>query len=132
MLDQNHETNSSWEGPVSDSQAVTISDFLLTHQEAEIYLSQMVPTQHTEAPNKAHPPMLMSNHKGTMMIQLTLGAHFGKSISPPRMLSIEYPRNLGGYMQSGEEAYDAYWSAWINEVADADELDRIAIYHHLM
>ena len=28
--------------------------------------------------------------------------------------------------------YDEYWRAWTNEIADADELDRIAIYHHLM
>ena len=48
------------------------------------------------------------------------------------MLSIEYPRSMGGYVQSGEKAYDEYWRAWINEIADADELDRIAIYHHLM
>ena len=33
-------SSSSWEGPISDSQAVPISDYLLTDQEAEIYLSE--------------------------------------------------------------------------------------------
>ena len=114
---------------------MTISDFLLTEQAAEIYLPEQGASANEAlylgsqqgSPNNANEQPQESSDDPA-----DIGGPSWEIDVPPRMLSIEYPRNMGGYVQPGDEAYDAYWSAWINELADADELDRIAIHHHLM
>ena len=52
--------------------------------------------------------------------------------TPFRMLSIKYPRNIGGYRQTCPEVYEEYWQAWLDKIADKDEIKRIPIYKHLI
>ena len=85
----NSSSSSSWETPLTDSQAVGISDFLLTEQETKEFLSE-------ESDNDIDngPAWEQSDFKN--------------------MKSYEYPYNLQPY---GPEAYGAFWEQWLEELA---------------
>ena len=107
-------SSSSWEGPITDSQAVVVSDYLLTEQEAAQYHSE----DGEEEPD--------INQRGEQAYEEAQDLGTGPSWEmeiPPRMKSIEYPRNMGAYARSGEDAYEAYWKAWLEEVIEPPTSD---------
>ena len=79
----------SWEGPISDTQAVALSDHLLTVQEEAAFFSDEEEQQ---------------------------GPDIGPSWETAWFYGFEsdqYPANLRSY---GPEAYEAYWETWLEEV----------------
>ena len=83
----NSSSSSSWEKPLTDSQAVELSDMLLTEQETKEFLSD-------ESDIDTGPAWEQSDFKD--------------------MKSYEYPYDLQPY---GPEAYGAFWEQWLDELA---------------
>ena len=81
-------SSSSWEAPLSDSQAVNISDFLLNEQETREFLAQDEESDTIEGPAWEHNDFIDKK-------------------------SYEYPYNLQPY---GPEAYGAFWEQWLEEL----------------
>ena len=81
-------SSSSWEGPITESQAVAVSDHLLTEQEAAIY--------HSEDGDEESDISFQNEgvHRSGQDQDLGEGPSWEIGI-PPRMRSIEYPRNMG-------------------------------------
>ena len=85
----NSSSSSSWEKPLMDSQAVAISDMLLTTQEAKEFLSDGSDIENDIGPAWEHNDFT-------------------------NMKSYEYPYDLQPY---GSEAYGAFWEQWLKELA---------------
>ena len=81
-------SSSSWEAPLSDSQAVSISDFPLNEQETKEFLAQ-----DEESDNMEGPAWEQNDFQDKK--------------------SYEYPQNLQPY---GPEAYGAFWEQWLEEL----------------
>ena len=117
-------SSSSWEGPITDSQAVAVSDYLLTEQETAQYYSE-----DGEAETDVHKEEQIydeNNKKSEPTYEDVQDLGSGPSWEieiPPPMRSIEYPRNMEGYTISGENAYDAYFKACLDEVMEPPPSD---------
>ena len=81
-------SSSSWERPLTDSQAVELSDYLLTEQEAQACNCEESEEEAEYGPTWEH--MCFQDNA-----------------------TYEYPDNLLPY---GPEAYGAYWERWLAEV----------------
>ena len=82
-------SSSSWEGPISDTQAVAVSDYLLNEQEtAQDFSEEDEPGRPELGP--------------AWEVAWYHGLH-----------SHQYPRDLGGY---GDDGYESYWEAWLDEI----------------
>ena len=79
-------SSSSWERPLTDSQAVELSDILLTEQEIREFLSEE--SEAETGPAWEQPDFI-------------------------NKASYEYPHNLQPY---GPEAYGAFWEQWLDEL----------------
>ena len=79
-------SSSSWERPLTDSQAVELSDMLLTEQETREFLSDE--SEEETGPAWEQPDFI-------------------------NKASYEYPYNLQPY---GPEAYGAFWEQWLDEL----------------
>ena len=86
--------SSSWEKPFTDTQAVEMSDYLLTEREAQAFLSEDEETPGTPEQAEAGPAW---EH------MWFAGYDSGR-----------FPRNLQLY---GPEAYGAYWEKWLEELS---------------
>ena len=94
-------SSSSWERPLTDSQAIELSDYILNDQEAQAYFSDEAEDDleyFEQGPSWEH-----------MWFQ-------GRE-------SLDYPRNLRPY---GPEAYGAFWESWLEEVIAPPPAD----YYH--
>ena len=80
--------SSSWEGPISDTQAIALSDHLLTEQEEAAFFSE----EEQKRPDIG-PSWETAWYQG--------------------FESYQYPADLRLY---GPEAYAAYWETWLDEV----------------
>ena len=84
-------SSSSWEGPLTETQAVHISDYLLTDQEAQVYLSEY------EEEGQEQP------ERGPAWERIWFSEYD----------SDRFPADLSPY---GPETYGAYWEKWLAEV----------------
>ena len=82
----NSSSSSSWERPLTDTQAVELSDVLLTEQETREFLSE-------ESEEETGPAWEQADFTNKA--------------------SYEYPHNLLPY---GPEAYGAFWEQWLDEL----------------
>ena len=78
----------SWEGPITDSQAVAASDYLLTEQEANIFLAEDGQTHANQ--------VVPNNFRAEDNAEDIIGAPSWEVEVPHRPLSIEYPQKCGG------------------------------------
>ena len=91
-IQQSGAASSSWEGRISDSQAVAISDHLLNEQETAVFFSED---------------------------EEEVGPDIGPSWEAAGMLGLsshKYPSDMQGYEHNGPEAYEAFWESWLEEV----------------
>ena len=93
-------SSSSWERPLTDSQAVEVSDYLLNEQEAHEYFSDEAEEAEYYEPGPSWEHIWFHDHA-----------------------SHGYPLNLAPY---GPEAYGAYWERWLAEVIAPPPAD----YYH--
>ena len=134
-------SSSRWEAPISDTQVVNISDYLLTEQETRIFLAEEGQMQQvesaeegqaqqearTQASNQAAPHEPPEGQ--TYSEDDDSGVPSWEVELPHRLFSKEFPVNT--YGESADRC-DMYWQTWLDEVAiGADELDRIPMYKHL-
>ena len=108
-------SSGSWEGPITDSQAAAVSDYLLNEQETKQDYSE-----EEEEPSK-DPNGLYINME--IKTQVPESGPSWESL-PAQLSSHEYPRDLEGYVVSGESAYDAYWQTWLAEIIGPPPTDR--------
>ena len=87
-------SSSSWEGPLADSQAIAISDYLLNEQETTQYLGEDNEPSSTVGETSAQEPESGPSWENGWTVGFT---------------SHQYPRDLGGYSVSGETASDTFW-----------------------
>ena len=101
------------EAPISETPAVEVSDYLLTEQEAQELLDEeVVPT-----PNAGHSDGasgVADREPASNNGEEEDDAPSCERDTPLRMLSIEYPRNMGRYRQTCPEVYEEYWQAWLD------------------
>ena len=94
-------SNSSWEGPITDFQAVQVSDYMLTEQEAQAYFS----ADENENPEPDQGPAW-------------------ERMWFSELESDQYPADLSHY---GPEAYGAFWETWLAELHQPPPPD----YYHI-
>ena len=83
-------SSSSWERPLTDFQAVEMSDYIFNEQEAQAYFSDEGEETGYYEPGPSWEHMWFQDHE-----------------------THDYPWNLEPY---GPEAYGAYWERWLEEV----------------
>ena len=91
--------SSSWERPIIDSQAVAISDHLLTEQETAVFFSE---DEELNGPDIG-PSCEVEWFQG--------------------LRSDQYPADMQGYAHNSPEAYAAFWETWLEEVQRPPEPD---------
>ena len=82
-------SSSSWEGPISDTHAVAVSEYLLNEQKTAQYLSE---EEESDVP-EAGPAWEVTWYQG--------------------IPSHQYLRDMRGY---GAEVYESFWKAWLDEI----------------
>ena len=91
--------SSSWEVPITDSQAVAISDHILIEQENALFFSE---DEESTGPDIG-PAWEAEWYQG--------------------LRSDQYPADMQGYGNNSPDAYAAFWETWLEEVQRPPEPD---------